>query len=69
VASETDRRWIHRLSPGGLHKSLGVPEGKKIPRTMITKAAHSRTSKVRRQAVAAMTLAKLRKRVGQRKAG
>ncbi len=27
--------------PGALHKELGVPEGEKIPKAKISKAAHS----------------------------
>ncbi len=47
--------------PGALHKSLGVPEGKKIPAGKITKAAHSSNPTLRRRAVLAQTLSHLRK--------
>ena len=66
MASDTDRRWIHRLSKGGLHRSLGVPEGEKIPEGKIRAAAGQKHNmKLRRQALAAITLKKLRKRKGK----
>lgn len=43
---------------GGLHRSLGVPEGKKIPSGLV-KAASKRKGKVGAQARLAMTLGKL----------
>lgn len=45
---------------GGLHRSLGVPEGAKIPKGKIAAAAQ-RGGKVGRQARLAETLSKLRK--------
>lgn len=44
---------------GGLHRSLGVPEGKKIPYDMIEKAAQG-TGKKAKQARLAITLRHLR---------
>ena len=41
---------------GGLHRSLGVPEGQKIPAGKIEKATHSDNPKVRKQANLAKTL-------------
>ena len=56
-----DEKWISKLKKGGLHKSLGVKKGKKIPKSRI-RAAAAKGGKVGKQARAALTLAKLRKR-------
>ncbi len=55
------RNWIAGAikHPGGLHESLGVPKGQKIPKSKIAAAA-SRGGKVGKQARLAETLAKLR---------
>lgn len=45
---------------GGLHRSLGVPQGQKIPAKKIEKATHSSNPKIRKQANLAKTLSKLR---------
>jgi hypothetical protein len=45
--------------PGGLHESLGIPQGQKIPKGKIAAAA-GRGGKVGRQARLAETLAKMR---------
>jgi hypothetical protein len=55
-----DKKWIGDLEKGGLHKSLGVPMGKKIPQKKIIQAEHSSSPKERKQAFAAETLKKLR---------
>lgn len=58
-------KWIQKAIPessrGGLHRSLGIPEGKKIPEKRIEKATHSDNEKTRRQAILAQTLSHLRK--------
>ena len=46
---------------GGLHKSLGVPAGQKIPAKKLTKAAHSTNPTLRKRANLAKTLASFRK--------
>jgi hypothetical protein len=46
--------------PGALHRSLGVPQGQKIPAAKIAKAAHSSNPTLRRRAVLAQTFAKHR---------
>ena len=35
-----DKKWIQKAikKPGALHKELGVPEGKKIPKKKLEKA-------------------------------
>ena len=54
--------WIaeSHIKKGGLHKSLGVAAGKKIPKSKIAKAA-KRGGKVGKQARLAETFAKMRK--------
>lgn len=56
------KRWIQRagIEKGGLHKSLGIPEGKKIPKAKIAAAA-KRPGKVGKQGRLAMQFAKMRK--------
>ena len=46
---------------GGLHRSLNIPEGQKIPEKRIVKAEHSSDERVRREANLAMTLKHMRK--------
>ncbi len=53
-------KWIGDLHKGGLHQSLHIPAGEKIPEKRILKAEHSRNPKERKQAVAAETLKHLR---------
>jgi hypothetical protein len=47
-------------SPGGLHRSLGIPAGEKIGAKRIAAATHSSNPKTRRQARLAETYAKYR---------
>jgi hypothetical protein len=47
---------------GGLHKSLGVPMDKKIGAKAIAKAENSKNPKIRKEAVLAETLSKMRKK-------
>jgi hypothetical protein len=49
-----------KIKKGGLHKSLGIPAGKKIPKTKIAAAAQ-KGGKVGKQARLAQTFAKFRK--------
>lgn len=52
-------KWIQKAvgkNPGGLHRSLGVKEGEKIPEAKLRAAANSKDPKVRKQASLAMTL-------------
>lgn len=42
--------------PGALHKSLHVPEDKKIPMSKIEKAEHSKNPTLRKRSVLAETL-------------
>jgi hypothetical protein len=56
-------RFIQKMhmKKGALHKSLHVPEGEKIPEKKLEKAEHSKNPKLRKRAVLAETLSKLRK--------
>lgn len=49
-----------KISKGGLHRSLGIPAGKKIPTSKITKAA-KKGGKLGKQARLAQTFARYRK--------
>lgn len=56
--------WIRKATrnKGGLHRSLGVPLGKRIPKGLIRSAA-KRGGRVGKQARLALTLARLRHRI------
>lgn len=58
------KNWIKNAikKPGALHKELGIPEGKKIPKKTLTKAEKSSNLTLRKRAVLAETLGKLRKK-------
>ena len=49
-------------NPGGLHRSLHVPQGSIIPQSKIMKAEHADSPKVAKQARLAETLERLHKR-------
>lgn len=57
------KKWIADAikKKGALHKSLHVPEGKKIPESKLKKAEHSKSPKLRKRAILAETLKHLRK--------
>lgn len=57
-------KWIQSAikHKGALHKSLGVPEGKKIPEKKLEKAEHSKNPTTRKRAVLAETLKGLKKK-------
>lgn len=59
-------KWIQGAikHPGALHRSLGVPEGKKIPAGKLAKAAHSSNPTLRRRANLAKTLKGMHKAKG-----
>jgi hypothetical protein len=60
------KNWIAKATrnEGGLHRSLGVSVGSKIPAKKLLKAEHSDNPKVAKQAQLAETLKKLHKRHG-----
>lgn len=47
---------------GALRKSLGVKQGQKIPAKKLSKAMHSKNPTMRKRAILAKTLSKLRKK-------
>jgi hypothetical protein len=49
------------MHKGGLHESLGIAQGKKIPAARIEAATHSDNPKTRKQAVLPQTFARARK--------
>jgi hypothetical protein len=55
--------WIKKATEnkGGLHKSLGIKKGEKIPKSKI-KAAEKKSGKVGKEARLAHTISKLRKK-------
>lgn len=57
------KKWIQGAikHPGALHRELDVPEDKKIPEKKLKKAEHSKNPTLRKRAVLADTLRKLRK--------
>lgn len=57
-------KWIQGAikHPGALHKSLGVPEGKKIPEKKLEKAEHSKNPKTAKRARLAETLKHMKKK-------
>jgi hypothetical protein len=57
------KKWVQTAikNPGALHKSLGVPAGKKIPASKLAKAAHSKNPTTRKRANLAKTLSSFHK--------
>ena len=57
------KNWIKGAitHKGALHRELGVPEGEKIPKAKVEKAAHSTNPVLAQRARLAETLGKLRK--------
>ena len=56
-------KWIQKAikNPGALHRALGVPEGKTIPKDKIEKASKSSNQTMRKRANLAKTLSKFHK--------
>ena len=52
----------YAFNPGGhkgkLHRELGIPEGKKIGKARLAKAAHSSNTEIRNDAIRAQTMGK-----------
>lgn len=63
MKKSSDKKWIQKAikKPGALHKELGVPSGKKIPKSMLDKAA-KKPGKEGKRATLAKTLSTLSKR-------
>jgi hypothetical protein len=60
----SEKNWIKGAikHKGALHEKLGVPEGKKIPAKKILKAEKSKNPTLRKEAVLAETLKKMKKK-------
>lgn len=58
-----DKNWIKGAikKPGALHKALGIPEGKAIPEKKIEKAEKSSNPLLKKRAMLAETLRKMKK--------
>jgi hypothetical protein len=60
VMAKSGKNWIQgAITPenkGALHKSLGVPEGQRIPEKKLKKAEHSQNALTRKRANLAETL-------------
>lgn len=59
-----NKHWIKEATKnkGGLHKSLGIKEGKTISETKLDKAIHSKSLKIRKEANLAKILREFRSR-------
>lgn len=59
-----DKKWIQGAikHPGALHKTLGVPEGEKIPEKKMQKALHSSNPTTKKRAQLAETLSHMHHR-------
>lgn len=57
------KNWIAGATKnkGALHRDLGVPEGKKIPKKKLAKAEHSKNKKTAARARLAVELGSFRK--------
>lgn len=53
------KHWMQKAvkHPGALHRDLGVPQGKKIPKAKVEAATHSKNPTIRRRANLAKTFA------------
>jgi len=60
MAKKTLSKIANKISKGGLHRSLGIPEGKKIPAGDLA-AKPTDSTKVKREKALARTFAKHRK--------
>ena len=63
--------WIKDATKnkGALHRHLGVKEGEKIPEEKLEKAAHSKDTKIRKEASLAMTLKGMHHKGKEKKKG
>lgn len=57
-------KWIQKahIKKGALHKELGIPADKKIPKKTLALAAKSKNPKERKRAVLAETFSKMKKK-------
>lgn len=62
IKSKKTGKTIVSFKKGGLHESLGVPAGKKIPAAKLAQALKSKNPKVKKQAQLAKNMAKWKKK-------
>ncbi len=64
MAKKSSGNWIKGAikHPGALREKLHVTAGKKIPKSKLEKAEHSKNPTLKREATLAKTLSKLRKK-------
>lgn len=60
ISSKATGKKIVSFKEGGLHKSLGVPEGQKIPAAKMAAAKKSKNPLIRKQVGLAKALKKMR---------
>ncbi len=62
------KKWMQDLDieKGALRKKLGAKPGKDIPEAKLEKAAHSKSPKLKKEAVLAMNFKKANHRAGKR---
>lgn len=66
MAEKKPKKWIKGAikHPGALHEALHVKKGEKIPEKKMSKALHSSSPRLRKEANFARTLSGLRKSHG-----
>ena len=63
----SEKNWIEGAikRPGALRADLDIPKGQKIPKKVLKKATKSGDPTIRKRAILATTLGKLRKKKGR----
>lgn len=65
MADKKPKKWIQgvvkKMDKGALHRELNVPEGKKIPKSKLAKAAQSKNPKEKKRAILAENMQKRKK--------
>ena len=66
AAKAKPKKWIQKvvkkMDKGALHRELGVPEGKKIPKSKLNKAAKSKNPTLKKRAILAQNMQKRKKK-------
>jgi hypothetical protein len=66
AAKKPEKKWMQKVAKtmdkGALHRELKVPEGKKIPKAKLKKAAKSKDVKLKKEAVLAENFQKRKKK-------
>ena len=65
MVAKKPKKWIKdvvkKMDKGALHRELKVPEGKKIPKSKLEKAAKSKNPKEKKRAILAENMQKRKK--------